>query len=483
MSRQTRVGVGVVGAALALGVLGDWLFQGQALGVNVPLWILAFGAVLAALLALARAPLHQGRRVMAVPLAVFGALFAWHDSPLLVAANLLALAGAVALGALRRADLRLRLAGVLDYAGGLVAAGAAAASGPFPVLERDIEWSELRTAAGGGRLAAVARGAAVGAPLVVVFGGLFVAADAVFKSFVTSAIPSVGGLPLRAAVVLAVAWLSMGLLRDLVTAREEDRVVSAAGIADRPIRRSLGAAELVVALGLVDLVFLAFVVVQLRYLFGGHALVQSRAHLTYAQYARHGFFELAAVAVLVLPLLLGADALFRRTRPSHERLFRLLAGVLLLLLAVVMASALQRMRLYEHEYGLTELRIYVTGVILWLAAVFLWFGLTVLRGGRRRFAVGALVAGFAATLALNVLNPDALIARVDVSRPHVDVAYLAGLGDDAVPTLVARLDSLPPPLGERLRAALAARSPAQGWRSWTVSRGRAESALARIRGS
>ena len=162
--------------------------------------------------------------------------------------------------------------------------------------------------------------------------------------------------------MLAFAWLSMGLLRDLVTAREEDRVVSAAVLADRPIRRSLGAAELVVALGLVDLVFLAFVVVQLRYLFGGHALVQSRAHLTYAQYARHGFFELAAVAVLVLPLLLGADGLFRRTRPSHERLFRLLAGVLLLLLAVVMASALQRMRLYEHEYGLTELRIYVTGV-------------------------------------------------------------------------------------------------------------------------
>jgi hypothetical protein len=482
MSRQTRVGVGVVGAALALGVLGDWLFQGQALGVNVPIWILAFVAALAGLLALAGAPLHQGRRIMAVPLVLFGALFAWHDSPLLVAANLLALAGAVALGALRRPDLRLRIAGVLDYAGGLVAAGVAAVSGPFPVLEHDIAWSELRRVAGHGRLAAVARGAAVGTPLVVVFGGLFVAADAVFKSFVTSAIPSFGGLPLRAAVVLAFAWLSMGLLRDLVTGREEDRVVSAGVLTDRPIRRSLGADELVVALGLVDLVFLAFVVVQLRYLFGGHALVQSRAHLTYAQYARHGFFELAAVAVLVLPLLLGTDAVFRRSRPSHERLFRRLAGVLLLLLAVVMASALQRMRLYEHEYGLTELRVYVTGVILWLGAVFLWFGFTVLRG-RRRFAVGALVAGFAATLALNVLNPDALIARVDVSRAHVDVAYLAGLGDDAVPTLVARLDSLPPPLRERLRAALAARSPEPGWRSWTVSRSRAEPALARIRGS
>ena len=67
MSRQTRVGVGVVGGSLVLGALGDWLFQGQALGLNAPLWILAFVAVLAGLLALAQAPFHQGRRAMVGP--------------------------------------------------------------------------------------------------------------------------------------------------------------------------------------------------------------------------------------------------------------------------------------------------------------------------------------------------------------------------------------------------------------------------------
>ena len=477
MSRQTRVGVGVVGGSLVLGALGDWLFQGQALGLNAPLWLLAFVAVLAGLLALARAPLHQGRRAMVGPLVLFGALLAWHDSPLLVAANLLALAGALAVGALRRPDVRLRLTGVLDYAGGLLAAGVAAASGPFPVLERDIRWPELRRLAGDGRVASVARGAAIGAPLVLVFGGLFVAADAVFKQLVASAVPSLDGFPSRAAVALVFAWISMGLLRDLLTAREEDRVVSAAALAQRTARPRVGAVELLVALGLVDLVFLAFVIVQLRYLFGGHGLVESRAHLTYAQYARHGFFELAAVTVLVLPLLLGADALYRRRRPRDERLFRALAVLLLALLAVVMASALQRMRLYERQYGLTELRIYVTGVILWLGVVFVWFAVTVLRGERRRFAVGALLAGFAATLALNVADPDALIARTNLARPHVDVAYLASLSDDALPTLVSRLGELPPPLRDRLRGALAARHPVRGWRSWTLSRSRASAAL------
>ena len=43
-------------------------------------------------------------------------------------------------------------------------------------------------------------------------------------------------------------------------------------------------------------------IVQLRYLFGGAALVHVTAGLTYAQYARRGFFELVTVAALLLAL-------------------------------------------------------------------------------------------------------------------------------------------------------------------------------------
>jgi len=95
--------------------------------------------------------------------------------------------------------------------------------------------------------------------------------------------------------------------------------------------------------------------------------------------------------------------------------------------------------------------------------------------------VGAVVAGFAATLALNVINPDALIARTNLNRPRIDAAYLAGLSDDAVPTLVARIRTLPQPLRGELTAALLRRRPAGGWRSWTLSRSRAASALASLR--
>src|ERR671910_2688873 len=99
MSRETKVAVVLAGSALTLGVLGDLLFRGQLLGLNVAIWTVSFVVVLTMLLRVGRAPLHQGRRFMVAPLLLFAALFVWHDSPLLVATNLLALAAAVSMGA------------------------------------------------------------------------------------------------------------------------------------------------------------------------------------------------------------------------------------------------------------------------------------------------------------------------------------------------------------------------------------------------
>jgi hypothetical protein len=157
-----------------------------------------------------------------------------------------------------------------------------------------------------------------------------------------------------------------------------------------------------------------------------------------------------------------------------------LSGLLIALVLVVMASALERMRLYQREYGLTELRLYATGVILWLGFVFVWMAVTVVRARPRLFVMGALIAGFAATLALNVVNPDALIARTNLDRPHVDAAYLGRLSDDAVPVLLARLPSLAPSLRVPLAGALLRRGDRpESVLGWNASRARARELLRR----
>jgi len=483
MTRQERLAVGLLSGSLLLGVLGDFLFDGHPLGLNALLWAFAFVAVLAAQLRLGRVRLHQGRRWMAAPLLVFAAFLIWHDSPLLVAVNLLAVAGAVALGALRRTRRRPARAGVFDYASGLASAGFASVAGAIHLLQREVPWDEAGRSLRGTRAGAVGRGVAIGLPLVALFGGLFVAADAVFENLVVSALPTTVGWPWvrHTAILGAVAWASAGLLRDLVAEREAERVAGPATTALRRLRRRLGVTEAVVVLAALDVLFLAFVLVQVRYLFGGSALVEARAGLTYAEYARHGFFELVGVAVLVLPLLLVVNAIVRGT-PRQVRVTRALSAALVVLVFAVMASALERMWLYQREYGLTELRIYATGVILWLAVVFVWLGATVLRGRPRAFAVGALIAGFVASAAINVVDPDALIARTNVARPHLDAAYVGSLSDDAVPAIVARLPELSPPVrGMIARMLLHRQEAGGGLLGWNASRAHARAVLAEHR--
>jgi hypothetical protein len=124
----------------------------------------------------------------------------------------------------------------------------------------------------------------------------------------------------------------------------------------------------------------------------------------------------------------------------------LLCGAALLLLVVV-ASATQRMLVYQTAYGLTEERVVVTATLVWLTLVVVWFGATVFSGRRHRFAFGGLVTAFVLVGTLQLIDPAGLVARHNLDRTAelggVDADYLGTLGSDAAPLLVARLDELP----------------------------------------
>jgi hypothetical protein len=479
MSAESRLGVGILAAALALGIAADALLRATPYGLNLLLWALAF---LAALFALARwgRPLLIGtRRLLLVPLVVSAALFCWRDSSWLAALNAAALLGSAGLCALSVPGFRLHLAGLGDVLLGCGRTLASALIGVVDVVFRDVSWPDVGRRVRSPLLLASLRGLAVALPLLVVFGGLFAAADAVFSKLLATTIPEIDEPLTHALVVVGWGWLSGGLLRAMLAERPD-------GFVPGQARMRLGATEAVVALGLLDALFLAFVAVQVRYFFGGRAHVEHTVGLTYAEYARQGFFELVAVAALVLPLLLVGDWLLRREPRRGRTAFRLLALVLVGLLFVVMASALQRMRLYGDQFGLTELRFYTTAFMLLLAVVFVWFAATVLRGRREIFAIGALTAGFAAVVVLNAVNPDATIARINVERAAhgkpVDVAYLGRLSDDAVPFLVRELPRIARSQPESsLQAALLADGllarleREHDWRTWNWSRERARS--------
>jgi hypothetical protein len=500
MNLRTKQGLKIFEAALLLGVLGDGLMRATPWGLNVLLWT---GAIISAMVFLLsrwrRRALAGGGHLLLLSAILFAASFAWRDSATL---NFLAGVGVIAslgLMAWRARQGRIWLAGITEYVFGLLVAGVDAVFAGFPALFGDVRWREVPLAGWTRHLKSIALGAVIALPLLILFTGLLMSADMAFERMIVHLFGANHDAALgHLFLALVLAWLTGGFLRGLLLGREV-KIVDGRAVLSSPPRVEttlaetitgnnvpqplkaepvrLGIIEIGVTLGLLNLLFLTFVLSQLRYFFGDAALVQTSDGLTFSEYYRHGFFELVAVAALVLPLLLFMHWLLHKGNPVHERVFRLLAGAQVFLLFVIMASAVRRMLLYQSVYGLTELRLYTTAFMAWLALVFIWFTATALRGRREQFACGALVAGLLIIATLHVINPDAFIVRVNVAHAQAgrffDADYAASLSADAAPALFESL----PALGENDRRLVAAgilgdssSAESADWRSWNWAR-------------
>src|SRR5687768_7568422 len=208
-------------AGVALGLLGDALLRapGQP-ALNLSLWIASVAA--AALLLQRRAGLALDReRATWLGVGVlFAAGLAWRDSDILKLLAGVCTTLALALAAYRRSAAWVRHAGVTRYAAALALGAVHAWTAAVLAL---VDAHALRPrralpAARWNRAAAVARGLAIAAPLVVVFGALFVSADIMFERLVVNGLrfdyPWIGSHVLLFSVL---AWVSTGYLRGFLS--------------------------------------------------------------------------------------------------------------------------------------------------------------------------------------------------------------------------------------------------------------------------
>jgi hypothetical protein len=463
--------------AAALGLVGELLLRVEPWGVNAPLAALALGA---AYVTLARgAGRTTGAEWWLLSAAAFAAVFAWRESGPLLFLSVLSVIVSLGAASLAAHGRPLRASGTWAVLAEGVAMGLHTAFGaillPFEIRRDSIAWGPWHSPTGG-----VIRGVMLAILPLVVFGVLFMSADPAFETMVMDLVRFDIELVASHVVLFGVfSWLAAGYLAWLLL-NDGARVPSIERIGAR-----LGVLEVGVVLALVTLLFVTFIAIQSTHLFGGEALVQRTTGLTYAEYARSGFFELVVASFLLLPLLLAAVWLVRDEPSAGRRVVQLLAGALVVLIYLIMGSALYRMRIYQEAYGLTQLRFYTTSFMAWLALVFMFFVGTVLRGRPQRFIGATVVTALAAVLLLAAVNPDARIAAANVTRAgagaELDHAHLQGeLGADAVPILLASLAQLPP--ADRCQVAewltrrwgTEARRDSDGdWRTFNWSRWRA----------
>ena len=347
----------------------------------------------------------------------------------------------------------------------------------------------------GSRVWPVVRGIVIALPVIAIFASLLSSADPIFGSRFQEFIDffKIDNLPeyiFRLVYILVFAYAITGTFLHAAEKSGEELEEKSR------ISPFLGFTESTIVLGSVVVLFLAFVVIQFQYFFGGHANINVDGY-TYSEYARRGFGELVAVAFFSLLMLLGLGAITKRENETQRKVFSGLGVTLVVLVIVMLVSAFQRLVLYEYAYGFSRLRTYTHVFMIWLALLLVT--VVVFEVMRRERSVGfaMVMASLGFVVSLGLLNVDGFIVRQNVKRelngaadetftqgrPSLDAKYFLDLSDDSVPALADAFtnEALPESVREKIGAALTCKqydrdqdAQKRPWQAFHLSRYRAD---------
>lgn len=287
------------------------------------------------------------------------------------------------------------------------------------------------------RLGGVAIGTILALPFLLLFIIAFSSADQLFaKSFSNIFQNTDFGVYVFKTIrdlVVGIFFLASGttMLTRLVDARQLSEPK------DKPT--TFNQTVFVTFLALINILFLVFVGFQFAYFFGGQTYLAAQG-ITYAGYARQGFFQLLLVAGVVF----GMTWVIYWLTDMRQRWTKILSIALIVETGIIIASALKRLLLYIDAYGLTLSRWWAAFCIILIGLTLLMVAIVALK--RIAYAPAAKFAflGVLIITSLMLLVPsERMIAGYNVDRflsgedflsskkSSLDFNYLRSLSSDA----------------------------------------------------
>ena len=484
-------------AGLLLGWAIDFLFWETAPGISISIW-LAFALILLFVLAkVEKVKVHPASYGLAGIIVIAVIFYTVRSESLTQFANVAAALFGLVLLASTYTNGNWIFYRLFDYIvpmlttifGGLLRPFSALA-GVFGDTSADGKKSVGKV------LLAVFRGLIITIPILVLLGSLLAAADSIFEGVMGDlldwfVIDDLGEYIFRIIYVTFFSIIFIGVFFQAILPN---------GTAKRPdpekalVKPFLGWIETVMIFSGINLMFLIFVVIQFNYLFGGERNIHKGA-FNYSEYARQGFGELVAVAIISLLIYLVLASVSRKDGNAHKRIFSGFSLLLIVQVLVMLVSSFKRLGLYETVYGFTRLRMYTHVFIICLAVLLVVIIVLEVLHIRGRFALVLLGFCYLFSFALAVVNVDGQIARLNIIHSTkiehngrgtvLDYNYLTSLTNDAIPQMVRLYANpdLPKNSHEKIGALLRCRlfvfeeSGNTDWRSYTVPDGVAENML------
>lgn len=337
-------------------------------------------------------------------------------------------------------------------------------------------------------LGKVLTGLLISIPLLIVIVPLLVSADDVFRYFIER-IPNIfkdinlNRFVIRLLIVTIVTCLGFSYLWSLFHSKTASTDIIS-GTKILPPVAFLDSITVTTILILIDALYVFFIAIQFSYLFG--SLTDGLPHnFTYAQYARKGFFELVAVTLINLGILIGNINYVKASGSKIDKVVKVLNTTLVISTFIMLLSAHIRMSLYEEAFGFTYLRVLTHAFMGYL---FVLFVVSLAKIWRQTIPLlkSYIVISIVAYSLVNYINVDRLIVKNNIERYNkgnsIDTSYLTTLSYDAVPLLVDFMNSTPDQkLASQLKNGLQYKKGVlereTPWQSFNISKYRAKKVL------
>lgn len=511
--------------ALLAAISFDILFWERPFGINFFIFILlaAFGGLIPTWMEKIHIPWTS--YLLLVPLAFFSVMTFIRAEPFTIAVNVLVTLSALAFflmtlrnGAWYRYSLRdifvsgfqfllnNVIGGILFFNKTRKADSSQAGQADNGDRTADVEGKQDQESQGGNSekkekplkgIAPYLRGLLLALPILGILTFFLAQADPIFNDRIQNSlawfrIENLGEMVFRLAYILVIAYV---LLSSYYFAVVESKKYQPDDNEKPAISPFLGSIESSVVLGAVNLLFLMFVILQFNYLFSGGKNISLEGY-TYAEYARRGFFELIAVAVISLVLFYILSMITKREQKNQGRLFSALGLILVGLVAIILTSAYIRLNLYEAAYGFTRLRTLAHVFMIWIALLLGGVAILEITRNMKRLAFILILFIIGFGLTINLLNTDQFIVNQNISRAinnhndkaesDLDTGYLYSLSADAIPNLVEFYidENTPDDIRDELGGVLACKFAQidvpqdESWVSYHYSRSQANTLLA-----